>query len=284
MSARDPRATPARPDLAAAHLRGHVEAARYAEPERHSCAAPAAPIRRAPDSAAGMDDQLLFGDGFDVYEIANGWAWGQSQTDSYVGYVRADQLSQGGVAPTHRVTALRAFAFSEPDLKSAPAALLSMNCRLAIVEREGRYLRAPGAGWLHEIWTAPLDALWPTDHAGAAERFYGAPYLWGGKESLGLDCSGLVQMALAACGVAAPRDTDQQEAALGAPVDFGGDGSGLQRGDLVFWRGHVGIMLDSERLIHANAYHMEVAIEPLAKARDRIGMDGTQISSVRRLG
>jgi cell wall-associated NlpC family hydrolase len=283
MSARDPRITPARPDLASIALRGAVDAARYAAPARHVCVATAAPIRRAPADDAPMDDQLLFGDGFDAFEIAHGWAWGQSRADLYCGYVRAGQLSEGEPVLTHRVAALRAYAFAKPDMKTPPLALLSMNCRVAEMQREGRFVLAHGAGWIWDGHLAKLGAPFPADPAAVAERFLGAPYLWGGKESLGLDCSGLVQMALTACGIPCPRDTDQQEAALGAPVAFDDSLTGLARADLVFWKGHVGMMLDGDRLIHANAHHMETAIEPLRTARDRIAGKGMAISSIRRL-
>jgi cell wall-associated NlpC family hydrolase len=283
MSNPDPRITPARFDLAAVSLRGKVEAERYADPVAYSCIVSAAPIRRAPAEDGPMDDQLLFGDGFDAYEVSDGWAWGQSRADRYCGYVRADHLSEGEPALTHRVTALRAYAFAKPDLKTQPLALLSMNCRIAAMERDGRCVLAHGAGWIWDGHLAALDAPYPADHAAVAERFLGAPYLWGGKESLGLDCSGLVQMALTACGAPCPRDTDQQEAALGAPVDFDDTLTGLKRGDLVFWRGHVGLMLDGARLIHATAHFMETAIEPLREARDRIAAGGCGISSIRRV-
>ncbi len=281
----DPRVTPARPDLAAAELKEVVSADRYADPVRYTCTVASAAIRRAPGDTAPMDDQLLFGQAMDVYEISNGWAWGQARADNYVGYVRADQISDFAQAPTHRVSALRAIAFSEPDLKSPPLGLYSMNCRIVAQSREGRYVGGAGAGWIFEGHLAPLNGPRPSDHAAVAERFLGAPYLWGGKESLGLDCSGLVQMALTACGHACPRDSDQQEASLGAPVEFDAALSGLQRGDLVFWKGHVGIMLDPDLLIHANAHHMETAVEPLAEAQDRIASRprGGPITSIRRL-
>lgn len=276
----DPRLTPARPDLAAAHLEGTVQAERFAEPVPRAAIVPAAPIRKAPARGAPMDDQLLFGDRFDVYEEKDGWVWGQAQSDSYVGYVRADQLAEPGPPPDHKIVSLRSYAFSQPDIKSRPNMLLSLNARLVVSEREGRFVRDARAGWIIADDTAPLDAAAP-DHAGTAERFLGAPYLWGGKESLGLDCSGLVQMALAASGIAAPRDSDLQEK-LGEPVEIAEDLSGLKRGDLVFWAGHVGIMLDEARLIHANAHHMRTEIEPLAAAAARIAEAGTPVRSIRR--
>lgn len=279
----DPRVTPARPDLAAAALRGRIMAGRYAEPVSYVCAVAAAPVRRQPGEHAAMDDQLLFGDMMDVYEIEAGWAWGQSRADNYVGYVRADHLAADGPEPTHYVHALRTYAFVKPDLKTQPLKLLSMNCRVTPGQRQGEFVFVPDAGWVWHGHLAPLDGPRPSDHAAVAERFLGAPYLWGGKESLGLDCSGLVQMALTACGIACPRDTDMQEAALGRPLAFDDLLAGLARGDLVFWKGHVGMMLDETRLLHANAHHMEAAIEPLAQARDRIAAKDIPISSIRRL-
>ncbi len=277
----DPRLTPARPGLAAEHLEGTVEAARFAEAVPRAAILPAAPVRKTPDDDAPMDDQLLFGDRFDVYEDKDGWAWGQAQGDSYVGYVRSGQLAAPGAAPGRKIASLRSYAFSKPDIKSRPNMLLSLNARLAVSERDGRFVRDERAGWIIEADTAPLDAAAP-DYAGVAERFLGAPYLWGGKESLGLDCSGLVQMALAAAGIAAPRDSDLQEM-LGEAVAVAEDLSGLKRGDLVFWAGHVGIMLDETRLIHANAHHMRTEIEPLTETVARIAETGTPVRSIRRL-
>jgi len=278
----DPRVTPARPDLAAASLRGRVEAARYVEPSVRACRVAAAGIRKGPDDDAPMDDQLLFGDRFDVYEETGGWAWGQSLADSYVGYVRADALAAPGAEPDRRVAALRTYAFSEPDIKSRPNALLSLNARIAVDEETGRFARDPAAGWLVADHLAPLGDAEP-DFVAVAERFLGTPYLWGGKESLGLDCSGLVQMSLAAAGIDCPRDSDQQEAALGRDVDVDESLAGLKRGDLVFWQGHVGIMLDAERMVHANAHHMMTAIEPLAEAARRIAGKDLPVRRVKRL-
>ncbi len=260
MSARDPRLTLARPDLAAASLEGLVRAERYAPTTVLACATPAAAIRRTPGQGAEQLDQLLFGEVFEVLEAVDGWAWGQARRDGYVGFVACANLTAPASLPTHRVSALRAYAFSEPSIKARPWGLLSMNALVAIEAREGRFARAEGSGWLVESQLAPIGQV-ETDLAGVAERFVGAAYQWGGRESQGLDCSGLVQQAHFACGRSCPRDTDQQ-AALGRPIEP----SALRRGDLVFWRGHVGLMLDEARLLHANAHHMAVTIEPLAVA------------------
>jgi hypothetical protein len=261
----DPRLTLARPDLAAADLQGLVPAKAYARTRACRCIAPSAALRRAPDRTAEQLDQLLFGEGFEALEVKDGWAWGQARRDGYVGFVAMDDLVEGVPAPTHRVSALRAYGFSRPDIKSAPVGLYSLNALVRVVAEEGRFVRGEGAGWFASSQLSPIG-VFETDPAAVAEQFLGAPYQWGGRESLGLDCSGLIQQALYACGRACPRDSDQQ-AQLGAPVQM----AELKRGDLAFWPGHVGMMLDGARMIHANALHMQVSIEPLADALERIG-------------
>jgi len=275
----DKRTTPARPDLAARHLQGLVQAERFVEGVDYQCSAGVAPIRRAPAGDAMQEDQLLFGEVFTVYEEREGWGWGQSGRDQYVGYVAMEALSAPPLAPTHRIRALRTYCFSQPDLKSAPLFLLSMNAKVTVQEQRDRYVKIARAGWVFEGHLAALHEHAP-DWVAEAERFLGAPYFWGGRESLGLDCSGLVQSALEAAGVLAPRDADMQEA-LGEALPLRLEG--LRRGDLVFWKGHVGIMLDGERLLHANAHHMATAVEPLAQAAARIARTAGPIRSIRRL-
>jgi cell wall-associated NlpC family hydrolase len=261
----DPRVTLAREDLADAALQGLARAERYAEALAHRCAAASTAIRRDPDPAAEQLDQLLFGETFRVLETGRGWGWGQAERDGYVGHVWLGDLHAGALLATHRVSALRAYAFSRPDIKSRPQALLSLNALVAVEAEEGRFLKAEGSGWIARVQLSPAGEV-EADPAAVAERFVGAPYQWGGRESLGLDCSGLVQQAFYACGRPCPRDSDQQQA-LGEAVDP----EALGRGDLVFWEGHVGMMIDPERLIHANAFHMQVQIEPLAEAVARAG-------------
>tara|TARA_R110000744_G_scaffold1843_7_gene6998 strand:+ start:78521 stop:79372 length:852 start_codon:yes stop_codon:yes gene_type:complete len=269
MSALDPRLTPARPDLAAAHLKGQVEAARFVEPVDRQAIAASVAIRRTPEPHGAVDDQLLAGDVFALLEEKNGWGWGYSRADGFVGWVDLLALSEDVEAVDHRVTALRTYAFSEPDLKSEPNLLLSLNCSFRAGRREGRYVEAVGLGWVFAPHCGPLGET-AGDFVAVAESFLGAPYLWGGKESLGLDCSGLVQMALLAAGTALPRDSDQQEALLAAHWRDVTDQPERRRGDIVFWPGHVGIMTDSEHLLHANGHWMDVTLEDFAAAEQRI--------------
>jgi hypothetical protein len=261
----DPRVTLARDGAADAALQGLLRAERFVPTVEWRCAVPATAIRRAPADGAEQLDQLLFGEGFRVLESGRGWGLGQAARDGYVGHVRMADLGRGGAPATHRVGALRAYAFSRPDIKSAPVGLYSLNALVSVEGQEGRFVKAQGSGWFVQQQLWPIG-LFEDDPAAVAERFLGAPYQWGGRESLGLDCSGLVQLAFQACGRACPRDSDMQQG-MGAEVRRGA----LRRADLVFWRGHVGLMLDAERLIHANAFHMQVTVEPLDAAVARIG-------------
>lgn len=263
----DPRLTLARDGIAARALEGIVPAERYVDTILRQARVPAAALRRAPSPEAEQLDQLLFGELFEVLAEADGWAFGQARRDGYVGYVASEALGAPGAAPTHTVRALRTYGFSAPSIKAAPIGLYSMNTPVAEEGREGRFVKTAG-GWIVEEHLAALGDDAP-DYVAVAERFVGTPYQWGGRESLGLDCSGLVQQALYAAGRASPRDSDQQ-AAMGEPVEA----TALRRGDLVFWRGHVAMLTSPTDIVHANSTHMAVVIEPLAEAVTRTANRG----------
>ena len=279
----DRRITAYRPDLAASHLRGQVEARAFAEPQAMRVVAPSAPVRREPRPDAPLDTEALCGELVQVYERHEGWAWGQLAGDGYVGYLPDEALRLEAGAPTHRVAALRTFLYPGPSIKLPPLAALSLGAEVTVVERAGDFAVLADGGHLFRRHLVPLDRTEP-DFVAVAERFLGVPYLWGGKTSLGLDCSGLTQLALGAAGIAAPRDSDQIEASIGQPVPFDDSLDGLRRGDLVFWKGHVGILTDPDTLLHANGYTMDVHREPLREARDRIrDKSFGAITSIRRL-
>lgn len=274
----DSRVTPLRDGIAGRSLEGVLPAEIYLDPKTLRCAAPAAAIRRAPDAASEQMDQLLFGELFEVIEEEGAFLWGQARRDGYTGFVEAAALAQPAAAPTHRIAALRTYAFADASIKSKAAGPYSLNALVTVEAVENRLAKVAGAGWMAVDHLAPIGRF-ERDPAAVAERYLAAPYLWGGRESLGLDCSGLVQQALLACGLACPRDADMQQA-LGRPIgreDFG-------RGDLVFWKGHVALGLDAERIVHANAHHMAVAIEPLDAAEERIKAAGSgEPTAFRRL-
>ena len=275
----DPRLTPARADLAAKELEGKIAAARYVEGQAYEVIDPQTPLRAEPAPDAPFLTEALKGERVTIYDSnAEGWAWGRLAADGYVGWLSANALKPAGVAPTHKVTALRTLAFPGPSIKLPSIEALPLGARLTVARIEDRMAVTLSGAYVPAPHVAPNDH-YESDFVAVAERFLGAPYLWGGKTMLGLDCSGLVQVALTACGVGCPRDSDMQEAALGAAADV----ANPQRGDLIFWKGHVAIVRDRATLIHANAFHVAVVIEPIAQAVARIRGAGGDITSLRRL-
>ncbi len=275
----DPRLTPARPDLAAAHLKGKIDAPRFVEGTVQEVIVGVTPVRKEPSHQAPLLTEALFGERVTIYESdEEGWAWGQLSKDGYVGWMPAAALLAPSAEPTHKVSALRTFVFPGPSIKLPPTDTLPMGATVAIARTDDTFAITSSGGYIPKPHVASL-ATNESDFVAVAERFLNVPYLWGGKTGLGLDCSGLVQIALNACGIDCPRDSDMQEKALGKP----GNLAGLQHGDLVFWKGHVAIVRGRNSLLHANAFHMAVAIEPVAEAVARIAASGSQVTSVRRL-
>jgi hypothetical protein len=276
----DPRLTPVRPDLAAAHLRGKVEAVRFVDGTVQDVVVGVAPLRQAPSHEAPLLTEALCGERVTVYDSdEEGWAWGQLASDGYVGFLPASALLAPGPDPTHKVSALRTLIFPGPSIKLPPLDALPLGAQVAVAREQDDFAVTSAGGFVPKRHLVSLSQVEP-DFVAVAERFLGVPYLWGGKSSLGIDCSGLVQIALTACGVKCPRDSDMQESALGKAANL----AGLQHGDIVFWKGHVAIARGRNSMIHANAFHMSVMIEPVAEALARIGSTGSQVTSVRRLG
>lgn len=285
----DPRTNAFRPDVADARLKGRVDAARFEMGTRRRVVAVSAPLKRTPRADAPLDSEVLRGEVFTAFEdTAEGWSWGQLETDGYVGYVPTDALSANvRPEPTHRISALRTFVFPGPDMKLPATSLLSLGCTVSlddtVTTRGSSYRRISGGeGWVEASTVVAVAAPFEPDFVAVGERFLNTAYLWGGRTSIGLDCSALVQLSLIAAGKAAPRDTDLQEIALGSAVQ-GGTGAPLQRGDLVFWNGHVGIMIDGEYLLHASGHRMTTSIEPLREVEGRLAAAGLHAARVRRL-
>jgi cell wall-associated NlpC family hydrolase len=275
----DPRVTPARPDLAAAHLRGVVAAPRYVEGVSFEVFDAVAPVRKAPVPDAMLETEALKGERVTIYdEDGEGWGWGQLHGDGYVGWLPMNALRAPGPTATHKVAVLRTILFPGRAHKAQPVEGLLLGSRLAVVGQDVDLARLASGGYVPARHLVPLDAA-AADFVAVAERFTGVPYLWGGKTSLGIDCSGLVQVSLTACGTECPRDSDMQRA-LGTAV---APDEALQRGDLVFWAGHVGMMRDAATLLHANAFHMAVTSEPIVEAIARIRAAGNEVAAIKRL-
>jgi cell wall-associated NlpC family hydrolase len=211
-----------------------------------------------------------------------GWCRGRLEADGYAGWLPANALAAPGPGATHKVAVPRTLVFLGPSIKLPPIEGLSLGCRLAVARLEEPFAITHSGGYVPARHLAELDTFEP-DLVAVAEQFLHVPYLWGGKTSLGLDCSALVQIALTACGLPCPRDSNMQEQALGVPLSPARNLSDLRGGDLLFWRGHVAIVRHRDTLIHANAFHMAVAIEPLGAAIARIAATGSELSSVRRV-
>lgn len=275
----DPRITPARPDIAAAFLKGKVAAERFVEGEVTQVMRGVVDLRTAPSQNAGLHTQLLFGESFTIYEDKNSWVWGQASSDGYVGYARRADFDLER-SPTDRVVSLSTPLLNAPDVKKGAADMLPMNATVCVREAGERFAKLADGHYVFSGHIAPLDHR-ASDWVSVAEQFVGIPYVWGGKTSAGIDCSGLVQTALQAGRIKSPRDTDMMEAQLGTSIPLDAQ---LQRGDLIFWKGHVGLMLDGARIIHANGYFMQVSIEPLALVRERtLAKEGVPIRTIKRL-
>jgi cell wall-associated NlpC family hydrolase len=276
----DPRLTPARDDLAAKYLEGKVKAARFVDGETFEVADPIAPLREQPSAEAILLTQVLKGERVTVYDRnGEGFAWGQLNSDGYVGWLPDRALGRPAAPATHQVSAIRTFAFPGPSIKLPPAQTLVMGSLVTVLRDDGPFAVTREGWFLPKPHLDLLDRR-ETDFVAVAERFVGTPYLWGGKTSLGIDCSGLVQISLNAAGTGCPRDSDMQQDSLGRPLD---PAERLRRGDLIFWKGHVAIARDALTLVHANAHHMATVIENTRDAMARIKAAGSDVVSIKRL-
>ncbi|MCA3561957.1 MAG: C40 family peptidase [Aestuariivirga sp.] len=281
MAQLDQRLHAYRPDLADAALAGQVEAGRFVEPRLMQVIEPVVTVHRAPRFDAMQLTQALFGEQVNLFNEKEGWAWVQLSADGYVGYVNGNALSPHVTPSTHRVAVPSTFMYPEANLKSLPATLLTLNARVTVTSGTGAFSQLSNGRF---VFTAHLRRAddFEADFVAVAEMFRHVPYYWGGKSVHGLDCSGLVQLSLEACGRPALRDSDMQEQTLGGNLPANGLDS-LKRGDLVFWNGHVGIMTDGKTLLHANGHHMMVVAERLKDAVERIAAKYGQVTSVKRL-
>jgi cell wall-associated NlpC family hydrolase len=278
----DPRLTPARPDLAAKYLEGKVNAARFVSGEEFEVMDAIAPLHEGPSAVSMLATQALKGERVTIYDRnGEGWAWGQLNGDGYVGWLPDRALAKPAAAPTHKITAIRTFAFPGPSIKLAPADTFLMGTTLAIAREEGPFVVTRDGLYLPRPHVGPIDRH-EDDFVAIAERFVGTPYLWGGKSSLGIDCSGLVQVSLSAAGTGCPRDSDMQRDGLGKTLDPM-ESKKLRRGDLIFWKGHVAIVRDADTIVHANAHHMATVVENKSDAIARIKAAGSEITAIKRL-
>lgn len=236
-----------------------------------------ADLKSGPAPEASLDAQLICGDTVSVLEIRGDQARVCNSRDGYIGWVSRAALSSRPFEPTHRVTAPRTFLYPGPDMKLPRAGYRSMGSLIEVTgkaeTRGTRYAILADGTAIIERHITPIDDF-ADDFVSVAEHLLATPYLWGGNTGFGIDCSGLVQLAMLMSGENVLRDTDMQAATIGEPVDIGDDWQKLKRGDLLFWRGHVAIaqgrINGSAHIIHANGHTMDVTSEPVEKAVSRI--------------
>lgn len=290
MSTLDRRLHAFRPDLADRRLVDRVQAENYVSGQDHVVCTPTAPIHKTPDATSTMETEALMGEVFSVFDRSGDWCWGQLGSDNYVGYLPAGSLTpkEHAVSTDTQIIVQRSFVYPEAELRAPPLMQLSMGARLRVTgmaEKRGTHYQLvtlpdgrEGAVIARHVQSldTPMD-----DWVSLAEQFLYVPYLWGGRSSIGIDCSALVQIARLTAGKPTLRDSDMQ-GKMGRKLALTADFSGLRRGDLIFWPGHVAIMLDSDNIIHANGFHMATAIEPLARAEARIAEHYGKISHAMR--
>ena len=269
----DKRLNVFRPDRANVVLKGAVDATEYVTGSPAQVVASVVDMKNEPTETSEAGSQLLLGETVSVFEETNGWSWVQADLDRYVGYVPTQALGPLRDGATHVVVAPRTFVYSGPDLRHPVRMTCSMGSRLRIADsaqtRGTDYAVLDDGTAVIAAHMQPLSHRFE-DYVAVAECFLETPYLWAGKSGFGLDCSGLVHLAALMCGHIVQRDSDMQAKTVGSAIEPGPDGTGLQRGDLVFWKGHVGVMTDAEVMLHASGHAMRVVREPLKEAVDRI--------------
>ncbi len=281
----DPRTTPARPDIAFESLKGKIEATRFTRGKVMTISTPLADLRYGPRNTEGLLTQGLLGEQFRVLDSHAGWAFGQLLTDGYVGYLEEKNLASHYPEANYRVSVPLTHIYPVPDLKTPIRMALPFGAKLCANPGDARegFAEVKGLGWVYAKHLVALgDRM--EDFISTAKGFLNSPYLWGGRSTSGLDCSALVQLSLMAAGIPCPRDTDQQQKAVGHSTSNIPDVALAREGDLVFFPGHVGFLLGDNRLLHANAYHMRVTIDNVNEVADRVKKDHPSgILDIRRL-
>ena len=279
----DKRLNAWRDDLADRTLQNQVHSNRFVDAKIQQVITPTLSLRREADYTSPQNNELLFGDRVKVFDENKGWSWVQNCRDNYVGFCPSDGLSEVGNDATHQVSCLRTILFPQPDFKSCPVHYLSMTSTVAVVQTTDKYSQIESGEWIYSQHLAKTNEF-ESDFVATAQKFLGTPYLWGGNNSLGIDCSGLVQIALRRAGMDVLRDSDMQEETIGKEIHYDNDTSNLELGDLIFWKGHIGIYCANDMLLHANATDMMVSSKPFKDTCAHIlKLENSPVTSVRRI-
>ena len=273
----DTRITPIRRDLASSAYKAIVKRKKYVNAKLATVKSTFSPLYS--NKGSKLSTQLLYGEECDVFETKNGWSWLQSRRDNYVGYTPTINLTRKIYKPNSKVISLRTVIYTKPDIKSVTKGYLSFNSLVEVIKIKGKYSLIKNLGWCPSLDLVKLKSS-KFNHIDLSKQYLDTPYLWGGRDSMGIDCSGLIQNLHQINNRPFPRDTDMQEIFVTNEVKYEKD---LKAGDLVFWKGHVAMMIDNSNIIHANAFHMKTAIEPLSTAKKRILKSNGKIKKLGRL-
>ena len=273
----DTRITPIRRDLASTVYKAVVKRKKYVTAKLATVKSAFTPLYS--NKGSKLSTQLLYGEECDVFETKNGWSWIQSRRDNYVGYTPTINLTKKIYKPNSKVISLRTVIYTKPDIKSVTKGYLSFNSLVEVIKIKGKYSLIKNLGWCPSLDLVKIKSS-KFNHIDLSKQYLDTPYLWGGRDSMGIDCSGLVQNLHQINNRPFPRDTDMQEIFVTNEVKYEKD---LKAGDLVFWKGHVAMMIDNSNIIHANAFHMKTAIEPLSTAKKRILKSNGKIKKLGRL-
>ena len=273
----DSRIIPIRNDLASIEYKGLIKSKKFSNGTNYFLRSSSSPLYSKKNSNE-LASQLLYGEIFRVFDVSGKFAWGQSLRDNYVGYTPIESLSSKKIKATHKIQSLRALIYKKPQIKQSPIMYLSLNSLVNVKSKEGKFSFLENLGWIFSGCISPINNF-NFNVTELAIQYLNTPYLWGGRDSIGIDCSGLIQNIYQMVGINMPRDTDLQELFFADEIF---SETKIKAGDLIFWKGHVAMALDNKNIIHANAYHMKTSIETLKHAKVRIAKQYGRIIKISR--